>query len=139
MTLLFAMIYKVIPRVRIRWRDVWIGAAVTAALFAVGKFLIGLYIGKAGVASPFGAAGSLVVLMVWVYYSAQIFLLGAEFTRIYAYQRGSRVGMTESANDDFVKPALRQVAPVRGHPFVKLGTALALGLAAGIGLKRWRR
>jgi membrane protein len=89
-TLLFAMIYKFIPRVRIGWRDVWVGAAVTALLFAVGKFLIGLYIGRSGVASVFGAAGSLVVLMVWVYYSAQIFLLGAEFTRVYAHAHGSR-------------------------------------------------
>jgi membrane protein len=91
-TLLFAMIYKFMPRVRIGWGDVWIGAAVTALLFAVGKFLIGLYIGKSSVASAFGAAGSLVVLMVWVYYSAQIFLLGAEFTRLYAYAHGSRAG-----------------------------------------------
>ena len=81
-TLLFALVYKIIPRVRIRWRDVWAGAAVTAALFAVGKFLIGLYLGRASPASAFGAAGSLVVVMVWVYYSAQIFLLGAEFTKL---------------------------------------------------------
>jgi membrane protein len=81
-TLMFALIYKIIPRVRIAWRDVWVGAAVTAALFALGKFLIGLYLGRAGVASTFGAAGSLVALMVWVYYSAQIFLLGAEFTKL---------------------------------------------------------
>src|SRR2546423_151199 len=120
MTLLFAMIYKIIPRVRIRWRDVWIGAGVTAALFAAGKFLIGLYIGKAGVASAFGAAGSLVVLMVWVYYSAQIFLLGAEFTRIYAHEQGSRVGIAESANDEFVKPAVGEVTPAREHSLVKL-------------------
>jgi membrane protein len=83
-TLLFALIYKIIPRVRIRWSDVWVGAAVTAALFALGKVLIGLYLGRASVASAFGAAGSLVVVMVWVYYSAQVFLLGAEFTRIHA-------------------------------------------------------
>ena len=81
-TLMFALIYKIIPRVRIRWRDVWTGAAVTAALFALGKFLIGLYLGRSSVASVFGAAGSLVAMMVWVYYSAQIFLLGAEFTRM---------------------------------------------------------
>jgi len=81
-TLMFALIYKIIPRVRIRWRDVWLGAAVTAALFAVGKFLIGLYLGRSGVASVFGAAGSLVAMMAWVYYSAQIFLLGAEFTKL---------------------------------------------------------
>ena len=91
-TALFAMIYKVLPRVRIGWRDVGIGAAVTALLFTAGKFLIGLYIGKSGVSSGFGAAGSVVVLLVWVYYSAQIFLLGAEFTAIYAYRYGSLRG-----------------------------------------------
>ncbi|HKQ28083.1 MAG TPA: YihY/virulence factor BrkB family protein [Burkholderiales bacterium] len=91
-TVMFALIYKIIPRVRIQWRDVWIGAAVTAGLFAVGKFLIGLYLGKSSVASAFGAAGSLVVMMVWVYYSAQIFLLGAEFTWVYAHSYGSRRG-----------------------------------------------
>ncbi|AKJ29614.1 YihY/virulence factor BrkB family protein [Caldimonas brevitalea] len=85
----FAMIYKLMPRVHIRWHDVWIGAAVTALLFTVGKTLIGLYIGKSGVASGFGAAASLVVLLVWVYYSAQIFLLGAEFTSAYAHTYGS--------------------------------------------------
>jgi membrane protein len=88
-TLMFALIYKVIPRVRIEWRDVWTGAAATALLFAVGKVLIGLYLGKSSLASAFGAAGSLVVVMVWVYYSAQIFLLGAELTRAYALSHGS--------------------------------------------------
>jgi membrane protein len=92
MTLVFGMIYKLMPRARIGWRDVWIGAGVTAALFAIGKFLIGLYLGRAGVGSAFGAAGSLVVVMVWVYYSAQIFLLGAEFTRVFAHAHGSRKG-----------------------------------------------
>ena len=91
-TVLFTLIYKIIPRVRIGWRDVWFGAAVTALLFALGKFLIGLYLGKSSVASAFGAAGSLVVMMVWVYYSAQIFLLGAEFTWVYAHAYGSRKG-----------------------------------------------
>ena len=89
---LFALIYKLLPRVEIAWRDVWIGAAVTALLFAVGKLLIGLYIGRSGIASGFGAAGSFVVLLVWVYYSAQIFLLGAEFTWVYAHEHGSRRG-----------------------------------------------
>jgi membrane protein len=87
---LFALIYKVLPRADIAWRDVWIGSAVTALLFAVGKFLIGLYIGKSGVASGYGAAGSFVVLLVWVYYSTQIFFLGAEFTWVYANTHGSR-------------------------------------------------
>jgi membrane protein len=93
-TVAFAMIYKFIPRVPVRWRDVWIGAAVTALLFAVGKLAIGLYLGKSSVGSAFGAFGSLVVVMVWVYYSAQIFLLGAEFTRVYAHRFGSRRGAT---------------------------------------------
>jgi membrane protein len=99
-TLLFAMIYKFIPRVRIAWRDVWVGAAVTAVLFAVGKVLIGLYLGKSTVASAFGAAGSLAVMMVWVYYSAQIFLLGAEFTWIYAHAYGSRRGERRPRPED---------------------------------------
>ena len=89
-TVAFAMIYKIVPRVRIAWKDVWIGAAVTSLLFTVGKFLIGVYIGSSGVASGFGAAASLVVVLVWVYYSAQIFLLGAEFTWAYAHKFGSR-------------------------------------------------
>ena len=86
----FAMIYKKVPRVRIAWKDVWIGAAATAALFTLGKFVIGLYIGRSGIDSAFGAAASLVVVLVWVYYSAQIFLLGAEFTWAYAHKFGSR-------------------------------------------------
>lgn len=89
-TTVFAMIYKIMPRVKVDWADVWIGAAVTAFLFTIGKFLIGLYIGKSGVASGFGAAGSLVVMLLWVYYSAQIFLMGAEFTWAYANTFGSR-------------------------------------------------
>lgn len=88
-TVVFAMIYKLMPRVRVRWHDVWFGAVVTSLLFTVGKLLIGLYIGRSGIASAFGAAGSLVVILVWVYYSAQIFLIGAEFTWVYAHTFGS--------------------------------------------------
>jgi membrane protein len=88
-TLVFAMIYKLMPRVAVRWHDVWLGALTTALLFTVGRFLIGLYIGKSGVASGFGAAGSIAIVFVWVYYSAQIFLLGAEFTWVYAQRFGS--------------------------------------------------
>jgi membrane protein len=97
-TLVFAMIYKLMPRAKVRWADVWIGALVTSALFTIGKFLIGLYIGKSGVASTFGAAGSIAVILVWVYYSAQIFLIGAEFTWVYAKTFGSMrdVGAPES-------------------------------------------
>jgi membrane protein len=89
---LFALIYKLMPRVHVAWHDVWIGAIVTAALFTIGKLLIGLYIGKSGVTSVFGAAGSFAVLLLWVYYSAQIFLLGAEFTWVYAHRLGSLKG-----------------------------------------------
>jgi membrane protein len=89
-TMAFALLYKVMPDVRIEWRDVWIGAGVTAALFSMGKFLIGFYLGKAAPGSAYGAAGSLVVFLVWVYYSAQIFYLGAEFTHAFAERHGSR-------------------------------------------------
>ena len=85
-TVLFAMIYKILPNVHIAWGDVWVGAAITALLFAVGKELIGLYIGKSSVASSFGAAGPFVVIMLWIYYSTQIFLFGAEFAYVYAYR-----------------------------------------------------
>ena len=91
-TTIFAMIYKLLPRAKVAWHDVWVGAAVTAVLFTLGKFLISLYIGRSAVASSFGAAGSLVVVMIWVYYSAQIFLLGAEFTWVYSHSHGSRRG-----------------------------------------------
>ena len=87
--ILFGVIYKLLPRIKLSWRDVTIGAIGTAALFSLGKFLIGLYIGNSGVASSFGAAGSMIALLLWVYYSAQIFFLGAEFARQYALQLGS--------------------------------------------------
>jgi len=93
-TLLFALIYKIMPRARIAWRDVLVGAGVTALLLEIGKFLIGLYLGKTSVASGFGAAGSLVVLLVWVYFAAQIFLLGAEFTWVYSHAYGSKAAKT---------------------------------------------
>ena len=89
-TLMFAMIYKLMPRAQIEWRDVAVGSFATSTLFAWGKWMIGLYIGTSGVSSGFGAAGSLVALLVWVYFSAQIFLLGAEFTWVYAHTLGSR-------------------------------------------------
>jgi membrane protein len=89
-SLLFAMIYKYVPREPLAWGDVWIGAVVTALLFTIGKYLIGIYLGKSSFNSAYGAAGSLVVLLLWIYYSAQIFLLGAEFTRAVTYEYGSR-------------------------------------------------
>jgi membrane protein len=96
---LFAMIYKFLPRSGIGWRDVWIGAAVTSLLFSIGKLLIGLYLGKSSVASSFGAAGSLVIVLLWVYYSAQIFLFGAEFTKTYSYRHGTRMHEQKPAQE----------------------------------------
>ncbi len=116
MTVLFALIYKYIPRVHIAWRDVWVGAAFTALLLAVGKFLIGLYIGKGSVASAFGAAGSLVVLMVWVYYAAQIFLLGAEFTWVYAHEYGSRRGQPRPQGSEIESKQKQEIPPARMLP-----------------------
>jgi membrane protein len=91
-TVLFALIFKVLPDTRIAWRDVWVGAAMTSILFTIGKFGIGLYLGRSGLTSAYGAAGSVVVLIVWVYYLAQIFYFGAEFTQAYARARGSHLG-----------------------------------------------
>jgi membrane protein len=154
-TALFAMIYKFIPRVHVDWRDVWIGAAFTAVLFAIGKFLIGLYIGKSAVASTFGAAGSLAVLMIWVYYSAQIFLLGAEFTWVYAHEHGSRRGKPRQANIEVSEStALVPVGPVRPasnaprmpaapgasvlrHPAVLAGGAFVGGLVLALARRRF--
>jgi membrane protein len=89
-SVLFAMMFKWLPDTRIEWRDVWLGAILTAALFEGGKFLIGLYIGKQGLESTYGAAASVVVVLIWVYYSAQLVLLGAEFTNVYARRYGSQ-------------------------------------------------
>ena len=91
-TILFAMIFKYVPREEIAWRDVWVGALVTSLLFTAGKWAIVVYLGRIAFASAYGVAGSFLVLLLWVYYSAQIFLLGAEFTCNFAYEHGSRVG-----------------------------------------------
>lgn len=96
-TLLFALIYRLIPDAKVAWNDVWIGAAVTAFLFSIGRFLIGLYLGSSAIGSAYGAAGSLVIVLVWVYYSAQILLFGAEFTQVYATHYGSRIRPTKNA------------------------------------------
>ena len=118
-TVLFAMIFKLMPTVRIAWRDVWVGALVTALLFEVGKYLIGLYLGKSGVTESFAAAGSLVVLLAWVYYAAQIFLLGAEFTKVYADEHGSKnagKAMTGTAATAVagIPPEVKAARPARG-------------------------
>jgi membrane protein len=103
----FALLFKVLPDAKIAWRDVWVGALVTSALFHVGKFAIGLYLGKASVGSAFGAAGSLAILLIWVYYSAQIVLFGAEFTRVYANRHGSHVVPDKDALPAPSEPELR--------------------------------
>jgi membrane protein len=90
-TLLFATIYKILPDVKITWSDVWVGAAITALLFAIGRYLLGLYLSNTAFSSTYGAAGSLIILLVWLYYSAQILFFGAEFTQVYASQYGSQI------------------------------------------------
>ena len=90
-SLLFALIYYYLPDVKIRWKDVWVGAIITAMLFTVGKFLIGLYLGRGSLGSAYGAAGSLIIFLTWVFYSAQILLFGAEFTQVYARKYGRKI------------------------------------------------
>lgn len=96
-TLLFAMIFKILPDAKIAWKDVWMGAAITAVLFEIGKFLLGFYLGKTGLGSAYGAAGSLVILLTWVFYSAQILFLGAEFTKVSVRRRGKELVPDEYA------------------------------------------
>jgi membrane protein len=91
LTLIFAVLYKFLPDVHISWRDVWVGAVVTAILFTVGKIILGSYIGRSSISSAYGAAGSLVVVLLWVYYSAQIIFVGAEFTQVYARKCGREI------------------------------------------------
>jgi len=155
-TVLFAMIYKVLPNARTSWSDVWVGAAITALLFEIGKFLIGLYIGKSSVATSFGSAGPFVVLILWIYYSTQIFLLGAEFTVAYSGRRNPQkpadarkpvdVHASPDERDRSVPtaPRVHEVAtltrsvpaalhahPTNAAPYGRLLTAFALGLVVG--------
>jgi membrane protein len=140
LTVLFAMIFKFMPSAPIAWRDVWVGAGVTAVLFEIGKVLIGLYLGKSGVNESFAAAGSLVVLLAWVYYAAQIFLLGAEFTKVYANAHGSvaaskaQAATQEAARQaevgtDSLGPSVR-VSP-KDAPRAPRGLAAPLAMFAG--------
>jgi membrane protein len=96
-TLLFAMMFKILPDAKIAWKDVWIGAAITAVLFSIGKFLLGFYLGRTSLASAYGAAGSLVIILTWVFYSAQILFLGAEFTQVYVRNYGKEIVPAEYA------------------------------------------
>jgi membrane protein len=107
-TFLFALLFRTLPDRRIAWRRVWVGAAVTALLFAIGRFLIGLYLGKASVGSAYGAAGSLIVVLVWVYYSAQVFFFGAEFTHVYAKAQAAQAREARRAD--------QRITPVGNPP-----------------------
>ncbi len=98
-TLLFALIYKVLPDVEISWKDVWVGALITGVLFEVGRFLIGLYLGRSSVASPYGAAGSLVLILLWIYYASIVFFFGAELTQTWATFHGRRLQPEEYAEE----------------------------------------
>jgi membrane protein len=109
----FAMIFKYLPDAEITWRDVGVGAFVTAVLFNIGKYLIGLYLGSSSVASVYGAAGSLVILLLWIYYSAQILLLGAEFTKVYALRFGSKIRASDNAVPMTYEARAREGMPTR--------------------------
>ena len=112
---LFIMMFKWLPDAAVEWRDVWLGGVGTAALFEIGKFLIGLYIGKQGLELTYGASASIVVVLIWVYYSAQIVLFGAEFTHIRARQRASAAdeGPLQAGEDDDWRGTARGLRPAR--------------------------
>jgi membrane protein len=139
-TLLFAMIYKFLPDVKLGWNDVWMGALVTAGLFAAGKFLLGLYLGREATTSSYGAAGSVLVILLWIYYSAIILLFGAEFTQVYALKRGHKfepskyaVPVTQEARAQEGIPKPESVEPERARVYARqtLGPLSAAPLAAG--------
>ncbi len=113
-TFLFAIIFKVLPDVRLKWSDVAIGAAITSLLFSAGKFLIGLYLGKSTIASSYGAAGSFLIVLLWVYYSAQVFFLGAEFTKVYTRRFGSQFRRQLQLQPERVEPQLI-IDPAQGE------------------------
>jgi len=140
-TVLFAAIFRILPDLKIAWRDVWLGAVITALLFVLGKWGLGLYLGKAAVGSAYGAAGSLVILLVWVYWSAQILFLGAEFTQVYARTYGSLRGDTSKAEaraqadrpED--RPRVPEVLPAHAVPMYakqKSGGGLVKVAAGGL-------
>jgi membrane protein len=130
-TVLFALIFKFLPDAEIAWRDVWLGAFVTALLFSIGKFLIGLYLGNSTVGSSFGAAGSLVLLLLWIYYSAQILLFGAEFTQVYANNYGSKI-VPEGEEETTQTGALPQPGPKATREFKpQLAIPAASAIMAG--------
>jgi membrane protein len=113
---LFALIFKYVPDAQVAWKDVWVGAALTSALFGIGKFLLGWYLGQASTTSAYGAAASLVVILLWVYYAAQILLFGAAFTRVYAIWLGSRIKPSRDAISTELPPPPRQITRVEPQP-----------------------
>ncbi len=127
-TLFFALVFKFLPDAEIAWRDVWVGAFFTAVLFSLGKTLIGLYLGSSAIASSYGAAGSLVLLLVWIYYSAQILFFGAEFTQVYANQLGSKIGPEGQAATTPLGPGTstgtgrtgREIVPMTSAPVYEM-------------------
>lgn len=137
--LLFAAIFRVLPDLKIAWRDVWLGAILTSLLFVLGKWALGVYLGKAAVGSSYGAAGSLVILLIWVYWSAQILFFGAEFTQVYARTHGSLEGDTSKRDaravaervEDRPRPAMIVPEPVSVHVKTKTGRGLGK-LVAGL-------
>jgi membrane protein len=154
LTLAFAVIYKFMPSTHIPWRDVWVGAATTSLLFSIGKWAIGLYLGKSDVASGFGLFGSLALLMIWAYYSAQIFLFGAEFTWVYANELGSRRNAARpspivkapppAANEPVIAhppiqaPRSRPSLPQRHFPEIALAAAFIAGALLRAAPRGWR-
>ncbi len=135
-TVLFALTFRYLPHVRVAWNDVWSGAAFTSFLFVLGKFGLGLYIGKASVGSAYGAAGSLVVILIWVYWSAQILFFGAEFTQVYARTHGSMAGDQSKAKrrvEEPLKPKLypAPAAAKNGGGKGKLAVGGIIGLILG--------
>ena len=139
-TALFALIFRFLPDTKVEWRDVWYGAAFTSFLFVIGKFLLGIYFGRAAVGSAYGAAGSLVLLLVWIYYSAQILFFGAEFTQVYSRHHGSRKGQPAAAGNSASSAVATISAPIPAVTYkaqkaspgkVKLALGGIIGLVVG--------
>jgi membrane protein len=139
-TALFALIFRFLPDTKVEWRDVWYGASFTSFLFVIGKFLLGIYFGRAAVGSAYGAAGSLVLLLVWIYYSAQILFFGAEFTQVYSRHHGSRKGQLAAAGNSASSAAATISAPIPAVTYkaqkassgkIKLALGGIIGLVVG--------
>ena len=123
-TVLFALMFKFLPDAKIAWRDVWLGAFVTAILFSIGKTAIGIYLGNSAVTSTFGAAGSLVLLLIWIYYSAQILFFGAEFTQVYANKYGSKI--LPEGDEKTTQPGVKDTKGLRVRPAWVASAAVAI-------------